>query len=148
MEARFICSVCTAFGYFKSPAVLNYDILNKRWLYLGWLWRSTVPHNQWCSYLLKACPPVSAPSLHVANMDTVHLWLQDKSFYLVLLKTILRAFYKHAVWLYSIPEDLFLLCLFIYDLFSGTVTSSDYIVTNCWTLSNGFLGMQKEVAMG
>jgi hypothetical protein len=147
MEARFICSVCTAFGYFKSPAVLNYNILNKRWLYLGWLWRSTVCHNQWCSYLLKACPPVSAPFLHVANMATVHLWIKDNSFYLLLLKTILRAFYKtcHVTILYP-RRSVFV--VFIYDLFSGTVTSLDYIVTDSWTLSNGFWGIQKEVAMG
>jgi len=137
-QTRFICSVCTAFGYSKSPAVLNYNILNKRWLYLGWVWRSTVPHHHWCSYLLKACPPLSAPILHMENMATVNLGFQDNSFCLLLLKTILRHFIKPAVWLYSIPEDLFLLCLFIYDLFSGTVTSLDYIVTDDWTLSNGF----------
>jgi hypothetical protein len=38
--------------------------------------------------------------------------------------------------------------MFIYDLFSGTVTSLDYIVTNDWIFRNGFLGMQKEVAVG
>jgi len=63
-------------------------------------------------------------------MATVNLGLQDNSFYLVLLKTILRAFYKtfRATILY--PRNLFLLCLFFYDLFSGTVTSLDYVVTN------------------
>jgi len=100
--ACFICSIFTAFGCSKSPAVLNYNMLNKRWLYIGWLWRSTVPHHHWCSYLIKACLPVSAPFLHMENMATVNLGLQDNSFYLVLLKTILRAFCKtcHATILY------------------------------------------------
>ena len=71
-------------------------------------------------------------------MTTVELGLEGNSCYLVLLKTILRAFYKTCCMTIHISEDLFLLCLYIYDLFSGIATSLNYVVTNNGILSNVF----------